>query len=63
MKPFELREQAARWRARAPQYDPWTQQALFDAAESFEALAERDEVRADARDSATPFLHRAYQAN
>jgi hypothetical protein len=59
MKPDEMREQAQRWRTRAPRYDEPTAQALVEAAESFEALAQAKD--AVAPEAPGKFLHRAYR--
>jgi len=73
MNPDELRNQARRWRERAPQHDEPTAEALVEAAGSFEALADesdqkakppvkdKPDVKPAAPEKPAPeFLHRAY---
>ena len=62
MEPKELREQAQRWRSRAPAQDQETADALAAAAASLEGLADDTEK---AQKPAAPeipgeFMHRAY---
>jgi hypothetical protein len=61
MKPKELREQARRWRSRAPGTDDPTAQALVEAANSFEGLAEANEPTTAAPKTPAEFMHRAYE--
>jgi hypothetical protein len=60
MEPKELREQAQRWRARAPAQDKETAEALTDAATSFEGLAEDKEKATAKPEKPGEFIHRAY---
>jgi hypothetical protein len=64
MKSSELREQAKRWRERAPQYDEEIGQALLAAADSFEDIAKQQDAGAPEQatpDTARPFIHQAYK--
>jgi hypothetical protein len=74
MNPDELRNQARRWRERAPQHDEPTAEALVEAAGSFEALADETDQKAKkpatdkpdgkaaaAQQPAPEFMHRAYE--
>jgi len=65
MKPDELRDQAKRWRDRAPQADKETAEALADAAGSLESLADEKDKK-DGKPASAPkppgeFMHRAYE--
>ena len=63
MKSSELREQAKRWRERAPAYEEEIQQALMAAADSFEDIAKQQDAGAPEQptpDVARPFIHQAY---
>ncbi|MBI3512962.1 MAG: hypothetical protein HY060_02705 [Proteobacteria bacterium] len=60
MDPKELREQAKRWRSRAPAADEPTAEALVEAAQSFEGLAEDTEKATGKPEAPGEFMHRAY---
>lgn len=60
MEPKELREQAKRWRSRAPGQDEETAEALTQAADSFEGLANDTEKTAPKPQATGEFMHRAY---
>jgi hypothetical protein len=64
MKPDELRNQAKRWRERAPLADKETAEALADAAGSLESLADEKDKK-DGKPAPAPqpteFIHRAYE--
>jgi hypothetical protein len=55
----ELRNQAKRWRSRAPTADEPTAEALVEAARSLEGLAQ-DKEREAATQPKGEFMHRAY---
>jgi hypothetical protein len=63
MKSDELRDQAKRWRSRAPGQEPEIADALVEAAGSFEALADEKDKK-DGKPAPAPqpaeFIHRAY---
>ncbi len=62
MEPKELREQAQRWRSRAPGQDKETAEALTEAAGSLEGLADDKEKAEHPAKPEVPgeFMHRAY---
>ena len=62
MEPKELREQAKRWRSRAPGQDEETAEALADAADSLEGLADDTDKAEKPAKPEVPgeFMHRAY---
>ena len=64
MKSDEMRDQAKRWRSRAPGQEPEIADVLVEAAGSFEALAdEKDKKDGKTVPAAEPkeFIHRAYE--
>jgi len=64
MKSDEMRDQAKRWRSRAPGQEPEIADALVEAAGSFEALADekdKKDGKAAAPQPAPEFMHRAYE--
>jgi hypothetical protein len=57
----ELREQAKRWRDRAPGQDEETAEALAQAAHSLDTIAEeKDAVDKPKPTAPKEFIHRAY---
>ena len=61
MEPKELREQAKRWRDRAPGQDEETAEALAQAATSLETIAaEKDSAGKPKPEAPKEFIHRAY---
>jgi hypothetical protein len=58
----ELREQAKRWRDRAPGQDEETAEALAEAAHSLETIAQEKDASAPKPKPEAPkeFIHRAY---